>query len=222
MLSKEQIGQIKKQVIQQIESTFPEDKKDQAKAQIEAMNSEEFEKFLEQNKLIKNKDVQSTQRQQCIFCLINSGQINSYKLDENKNSAAILEINPISKAHTIIIPKEHLQNKKIPKEIYSLAERISKKIRTKFKPKGMIFSEDDLFGHKIVNVIPIYKNETINSNRYQAKKEDLEKIQKALAKKPGKETKREVKKVKNNGVVKKSKKPKTTSETKLWLPKRIP
>ena len=219
MLSEEQTGQIKRQIIQQIESTFPEDKKEQAKAQIETMNSEEFEKFLEQNKLIKNANQQG---QQCIFCLINSGQINSYKLDENKNSAAILEINPISKAHAIIIPKEHLQNKKIPKEIYSLAERISKKIRTKFKPKGMIFSEDDLFGHKIVNVIPIYKNETINSNRYQAKKEDLEKIQKALAKKPGKETKRVVKKVKKNGIVKKSKKLKTASKTKQWLPKRIP
>ena len=121
MLSEEQTEQIKKQVIGKIESTFPGDKKQAAIGQIEAMNSEQFEKFLEQNKLVQQN--QLTKEGQCIFCLINSKQMPSYKLDESKNAIAVLEINPISKAHSLIIPKKH-GDKKIAKNIYTFGEKL--------------------------------------------------------------------------------------------------
>jgi len=55
MLSQEQIEQIKKQLLQQVESSFPEEKKEFAKQQIESMNAEQLEEFLEKNKLIKSQ-----------------------------------------------------------------------------------------------------------------------------------------------------------------------
>lgn len=203
MLSKEQTEQMKKQVIGQIGSTFPEEKKTEAIKQIESMNSDQFEKFLGQNKLMQQN--QESKEGQCIFCLINSKQISSYKLDENKNAIAVLEINPISKAHSLIIPKKH-GSKKIPKNILNFAEKLSKKIKTKFKPKEMILSESSLLGHKIINLIPVYKNETINSNRYQAEKSELEDVQKILLKKPKKSPAKKREKLKGN----------------YWLPRRIP
>jgi hypothetical protein len=105
MLSEQQTTEIKKQILSQIEENFPEDKKLFAKQQIEAMNSEEVEEFLIQNNLIKEGD--SLKTPQCIFCSIIQEKVNSYKIDENNNAIAILEINPISKGHTLIIPKEH-------------------------------------------------------------------------------------------------------------------
>ena len=224
MLSEEQTEQIKRQVIGQIESTFPEDKKAKAIKQIESMNSEQFEKFLEQNKLMQQN--QTSRGEQCIFCLINSGQISSYKLDESKNAIAVLEINPISKAHSLIIPKKHLGNEKIARDIYTFTEKLSKKIKTKFKPKEMILSENNLFGHRIINLIPVYENETINSNRYKAEKEELENVQKALKKKST-ARKKPIEKI----VIKRPKKSETkktrgkkTRKTKenQWLPRRIP
>ncbi|MFH1607705.1 MAG: HIT domain-containing protein [archaeon] len=207
MLPPEQITQIKKQIIQQIESTFPEDKKKSAIQQIESMNSEQLEEFLKQNKLMKQDE--SPETQQCIFCSIVSGQAQSYKIDENSDSIAILEINPISKAHVLIIPKEHISSsEKLPKSIFTLAKKIAKKIKTKFKPKDVLISSANLFGHEIANVLPVYTNETLESKRSQAKPEELEKLKKQLEKKT------------KPKVIKESK-PEKIKE-KLWLPKRIP
>jgi len=110
----EQIVQSKEQIIKQINSTFPEEKKAPAIEQIKSMNDKEFLEFLKQNNLL-NRD---SSEQQCIFCSIVSNKIKSYKIGENQDAIAILEINPISKAHSLIIPKQHISEKeKLPKNI---------------------------------------------------------------------------------------------------------
>lgn len=43
----------------------------------------------------------------CIFCKIINGEIPSYKLYEDDEILAFLDINPVSPGHTLIIPKEH-------------------------------------------------------------------------------------------------------------------
>lgn len=202
MLSEEQVKQIKKQLLQQIEN-FPEEKKEIAKQQIEEMDSEQLEEFLEQNNLMQKSENQ----QQCVFCSIVDGKIPSSKIDENEEAIAILEINPISKGHVLIIPKNH--SEKITKDITSFAEKISKKIKSKLKPAEVKIAKSELFGHQILNIIPVYKSENLNSPRQKSKQEELEKIKKELEEKP--------------------KKPKPIKKTKLEkidknirLPKRIP
>ena len=112
MLTPEQTENIKKQLIQQIEKSFPEDRKTFAKSQIEVMNSEQLEEFLKQNKLIKTQNQGSAPSiPECVFCSIISEDINSYKIAENSKAIAVLEINPASKGHSLIIPKEHLSRK---------------------------------------------------------------------------------------------------------------
>ena len=200
MLSEEQSRGVKNQIIQHIESTFPEDKKDSAKQQVESMSSEQLEEFIKQNNLAREN--QSQEGAQCIFCAISSGNIQSYKIDENKSTVATLEINPISKGHILIIPKKH--SNKISKRAISFAEKISRKIKSKLKPKDVITSSGNLFGHEIMNVIPVYQNESSNSQRYKAEKEELEKVQKILTKKT-------------------IRKPRTKKiSEKIWIPKRIP
>lgn len=208
MLSNEEVKNIKKQIIQQIESTFPDDKKEFAKQQIESMNSEQLEEFLKQNKLISETGKPS--QGQCIFCSIVSGNSQSYKIDENEEAIAVLEINPISQGHTLIIPKKHISSEKeIPEKAKSLSKTISKKIKEKLKPKDIQISNSNVFGHEIINVLPIYDNETIDSQRKSAKPEELESLQNTLKKEQKKETIEKPKIEKIN--------PK-----KLWLPKRIP
>jgi len=43
----------------------------------------------------------------CIFCKISSGQIPSKVISETKNSIAFLDAFPLTKGHTLIIPKSH-------------------------------------------------------------------------------------------------------------------
>lgn len=43
----------------------------------------------------------------CIFCKIINGEIPAYKVYEDDNFLAFLDINPQSPGHTQVIPKEH-------------------------------------------------------------------------------------------------------------------
>jgi histidine triad (HIT) family protein len=45
----------------------------------------------------------------CIFCKIVKGDIPSYKVHEDKDFLAFLDVNPLNPGHTLIIPKKHFQ-----------------------------------------------------------------------------------------------------------------
>ena len=203
MLSKEQLNEIKKKLLTQIEENFPEDKRLFAKQQVEAMNSSELEEFLRQNNLVKE-----IENPQCIFCNIISSEIQSHKINENKGALAVLEINPISKGHVIIIPKEHISSaEQIPEEAFSLAKKISEKIKNRLKPKKIILSLNENFEHLIINLIPVYKEETTKSERKKVSEEELKKLQKEL------EEEKEIPKAETRKIIK---------YEGIRLPKRIP
>lgn len=44
----------------------------------------------------------------CIFCKIIKGEIPANKIYEDENFLAFLDINPVKKGHTLIIPKTHI------------------------------------------------------------------------------------------------------------------
>jgi diadenosine tetraphosphate (Ap4A) HIT family hydrolase len=205
MLSEQEIKQFKEQILQQIDSTFPEDKKAPAKQQIAEMNAEQFEEFLKQNNLIPDSETPS--KQKCIFCSILAQEISYYKINENSHAIAILEINPVSKGHVIIIPKEH--SDKIPEKANELSEEVSKKIMSELKPKTIRTTQANLFGHEILNIIPVYKNETEDSKRYKAEEKELLELQSKLEKKP------EPKKIEKQ-------KTEQLDASKMRLPRRIP
>ena len=53
MLNQDQIIQIKQQIIEQIKSTFPEDKKQEAIEKVNLMSTEGLEAFLKQNQILQ-------------------------------------------------------------------------------------------------------------------------------------------------------------------------
>jgi len=46
----------------------------------------------------------------CIFCKIANGEIPSATLYENEHFRVILDLNPASKGHALILPKGHFTN----------------------------------------------------------------------------------------------------------------
>jgi len=198
MLSDEETEEIKKKINSHIETNFPPEQILSARSQIESMNSEQLEKFLEKNNIMMSDE----KKDECVFCSIASGRIGSVKIGENEKAIAVLDINPISKGHSMIIPFEH--NEVAPKEAMNLAEKISKEIKKKFSPKIVDFSKSKLFGHEVINILPVYKDEDFNSEKSHASMEELEKIKEELKKEE-------------------EEKPLEEKEEKfLWLPKRIP
>lgn len=218
-ITSEQVEELKKQVINQINSTFPEDKKEDAIEQLNLMDEKEFIEFLKKNKLIKSSEKEQGEGENP-FRLIIKGEIPHYKIDENKDSLAILEINPISKAHTIIIPKKQVKEmEKIPSSIFTLAKKVSKRITSEFNPKEVLISSSKVLGEVILNILPVYNAENMTSQRNPASKDELEELKKILEKK----YKKSKPKVMRPRKEKKSEsKINQIKETKLWLPKRIP
>jgi|APSaa5957512535_1039671.scaffolds.fasta_scaffold21864_4 diadenosine tetraphosphate (Ap4A) HIT family hydrolase len=208
MMSDEQATQVKQQILSEINSNFPEEKKQEAIDKISTLDNKGLEDFLQQNQLLKEG-----QPQQCIFCSIIEGKIPSYKIQENEENSAFLEINPVSVAHVIIIPKKHITSEKdFPKSIHTLAEEISKRIKSKFEPKDILIKSSNMFGHEILNIIPIYDNENLESERKPADKSELEKQMKILFKEEKKE----------KPIIKKPKPKKIEKEKEIWLAKRFP
>ena len=149
-LSKEQVAELKKQLKEQVQQ-LPADKKAEAIKQIDNMSDEAIETLLLQ------QQEASQGSSQPIFRAIVSGEIPSRKLDENKQAIAVLSVKPISKGHTIIIPKTPITNQKdIPTQAFTLAKKIAKKIFSKLKSKGCEIQNQIMFGEIIINVIPIY------------------------------------------------------------------
>jgi histidine triad (HIT) family protein len=70
----------------------------------------------------------------CIFCKIINNEIPSYKIYEDDLVLAFLDVNPMSKGHTLIVPKKHAKDIFEIEKIY--LERIilvAKKIAQKMK-----------------------------------------------------------------------------------------
>ena len=172
-LTSEQVKELKEQLISQVQH-LPEPKKSEAIKQIETLSPQALETMLKQQGKEKSSEK--------IFRLVVSGEIPSEKLDENKSAIAVLEINPISKAHSLIIPKEPVTDpKKLPKSAISLAKKLSKKIISKLKAKSAEIQPEKKFGEVIINVIPVYDSPlTLDSPRHKAEKSELEEISQKL------------------------------------------
>lgn len=174
--SKEQIQQIKKQLIEQIQTNFPEEKQQEYLSKIESLNKNQLIEFLRENNLIN-----ISENPKCIFCSIVLEEIPSTKIGENEKAIAILEINPISEGHSIIIPKEHIsESEVIPEKAKELAEEISQKIAITFEPKKIEIIPGNMMGHSIFNVIPIYDNENTKTKRTKKTPEQLAEIKKKI------------------------------------------
>ncbi|MCX6720886.1 MAG: HIT family protein [Candidatus Staskawiczbacteria bacterium] len=81
----------------------------------------------------------------CIFCKIVKGEIPCYKVYEDEDFIAFMDINPINNGHVLVIPKKHSElvsglDKNILSKIMPLAEKIGSAIRKSgIKCEGMNF-----------------------------------------------------------------------------------
>lgn len=169
MLTDEQAQKIKTHLLEQLEN-FPEEQRKIIKHKILSMNNEEMEEFLKENNL-NSKEELPQEQQRCIFCSIVKKEIKSHIIEENEEYIAILELNPLSRGHTLIIPKEHYALDKLPESAIEFAKKISSNIFNKLKPKDVQFQKNEVLGHANLEVIPIYNEEKLEKHR--ASEEEL-------------------------------------------------
>ena len=123
-----------------------------------------------------------------IFTKIINGDIPSYKVAENENFYAFLDVNPNAKGHTLVVPKKE-ENKlfDLDEESYNGLMQFSRKIAIALektiscKRIGMSVIGLEV-PHVHVHLIPLQNMEDIQfEKKTQLEKEEFESIAKAIA-----------------------------------------
>ena len=77
----------------------------------------------------------------CIFCKIIAGEVPKYTVYEDDHTVAFLDIHPVSKGHTVVIPKVHAEflldlNGEITKEFFLGVKRSLERVEKVLSPDG--------------------------------------------------------------------------------------
>lgn len=106
----------------------------------------------------------------CIFCKINSGEINGMTVAENNQAHAFLDVHPISKGHTLVVPKRHaetildLEDDELS-HVYYLVREVVAKLKHTLKPDGFNIGANmheaggQAVEHLHIHVIPRWQND---------------------------------------------------------------
>ena len=156
----------------------------------------EQEELKEKVKNMSPEELRKFQKEQCIFCHIIKGEVQSKKIYEDDKCTAILDINPANPGHLLLLPKEHYAiMPQIPDEIIIHLSKITKDLSAiclkAFKAEGTtIFIANGLAAgqkaqHFMVHIIPRMDNDGLNLilDENDISKEELNKIKIPILKK---------------------------------------
>lgn len=108
----------------------------------------------------------------CIFCKIIKGEIPSYKVYEDDKVFAFLDINPLSKGHTLVLPKEHFTDicdisEELLCEVHKISKLMVSRIQKKYSPLGFIINQNNgesagqTIHHYHLHIKPVYKDTVV-------------------------------------------------------------
>ncbi len=106
----------------------------------------------------------------CIFCKIIKGDIPSYTIYEDEIVKVILDINPVSNGHMLIIPKTHYVNlmdidDSVLSHIMNTSKDLYKKYKDKLNIDGLTITQNNDYGQEVkhyhLHLIPRYENDNI-------------------------------------------------------------
>lgn len=109
----------------------------------------------------------------CVFCKIVSEELPSYKVYEDKDTMAFLDINPTAFGHTLVIPKKHFSNfEAIPEDLLQktilVVKKIGQSIKDNLEVVGYNVCENNdpganqIIPHIHFHLIPRYKNDHLD------------------------------------------------------------
>lgn len=109
----------------------------------------------------------------CIFCKIIKGEIPCYKVYEDDEFLAFLDIQPINFGHTLVIPKEHYETfEKTPFEILEklivLTQKLAKVIKKAMSADGFNIGINNekvagqLVLHMHIHIIPRFSDDGLD------------------------------------------------------------
>ena len=111
-------------------------------------------------------------KEDCIFCKIAAGDIPSATIYEDSDFRVILDIEPASKGHALVLPKDHYANLyEVPEELASKALIVAKKVIEKMTDivgcdgYNVLQNNGEVAGQTVfhfhMHLIPRYKDDDV-------------------------------------------------------------
>ena len=109
----------------------------------------------------------------CIFCKIIASK-EAFKIYEDEKTVCLLDLNPIARGHSLIIPKKHFKNifdidDDYLKDIIITTKKISKLLKEKLNANGINIlhasgksAQQSVF-HFHLHLVPRYKNDKLDT-----------------------------------------------------------
>lgn len=123
----------------------------------------------------------------CLFCSIIDGSIPAYKVYENDRVLAFLDIGPVSKGHTLVVPKRHATNlsegsvedsRALMDAIHNLAPKIMQALGASGYNLGMNHGESagQEVMHTHVHLMPRYQGQERTFTKLKPSPEELAQV----------------------------------------------
>jgi len=126
----------------------------------------------------------------CVFCDIVEGKIPSYKLYEDDQTIAILDISQATKGHTLVIPKKHYDDiTSIPEDELATyivsVQKVANKLCDKLSCEGFNILNNckEIAGQSVMHlhfhILPRYQNDDLKIE-FTSHEYDLENLAKQI------------------------------------------
>jgi histidine triad (HIT) family protein len=125
----------------------------------------------------------------CLFCSILAGDVPAQMVDEDEHTVAFMDINPWTRGHALVIPRNHSRNLyEVPEDdmaqTLSAAKRLAIRMRDRLGCDGVNLLNScepaawQTIFHFHVHVIPRYDDDPLNlpTRPQEADQEDLARI----------------------------------------------
>ena len=122
----------------------------------------------------------------CIFCKIIDGDIPSRTVFEDEQIKIIMNINPATNGHLLVIPKEHMTDIKDTSEeiimhsIRVIRDQIFPLLKERLNCEGLTLAQNNELGQEIkhyhIHLIPRYQNDNADFQYNKDQISDLDEI----------------------------------------------
>ena len=108
----------------------------------------------------------------CVFCSIAADNSPAYRLYEDASTLALLDTEPATRGHTLVIPKEHYETitdtpEEIIEAVFRAVQRVAATLESVYEPDGIniVQSNGTTAGQEVrhthVHVIPRYEDDNV-------------------------------------------------------------
>ena len=113
-------------------------------------------------------EVEEVETKSCIFCEIVAGRAKAHRIYEDDLTLAILDINPFSEGHTLVIPKRHVPwwhdlTEEEVESLFRVARAASQKLMKAYNPDFVaIYARGRRIPHTHIFVVPTYRGDVLD------------------------------------------------------------